>query len=347
MIFPKEEFNKASVKDALLNKGLLVDLFNKVDDDKLNIHSMVLLKSGSEVFHASAYKFDEDTRDEVYSVSKSFLSIAIGILRDMDLINLDDIVLYFFNKDIKSYLPEYQKLKVKHLLTMSVGQENDIFKDIKPNDNPFEMFFNQPLVNEPGTKFYYSNIASFVLSAIVTRITGKSLNGFLNEFLYTKIGIKKPEWRDFEGISLGATGLQVSSHDLSRFGILLLNDGCWNGEQIVSKEYLEEATKKHIETKDMEKKHETFGYGYLFWMNSYGDFRCTGYLGQYVFINKEYDLVFVVKANEVRNIAFLFEDYVLKAAKQGFRICDYSLRDFIRRFKINSQELIEEEKGNR
>jgi CubicO group peptidase (beta-lactamase class C family) len=347
MVFPKKEFNKASVKDASLNKGLLVDLFNQVDADKFNIHSMILLKSGSEVFHASAYEYDEDTKDEVYSVSKSFLSVAIGILKDRNLLNLDDFVLFFFEGDIKTYLPEYEKLKVKHLLSMRVGQENDIFREVTLNDNPFEMFFNQPMVNEPGSRFYYSNIASFILSAIVTKLTGKSLNDFLNDNLYKKIGMDQPEWRQRDGISLGATGLQVSSHDLARFGLLLLNDGNWDGEQIVSKEYLTLATKKHIETTDMDKPCERFGYGYQFWMNSFGDFRCTGYLGQYVIINKEFNLVFVMKSNDERSLVNLFENYILEAAKNGWKMCDYSLRDFTRRFKIHSHDLIEEEKENR
>ena len=346
MVFPKQEFNKASVKDANLNKGVLVDLFNKIDKDKLNIHSMVLLKSGSEVFHASAFEYTEDTRDEVYSVSKSFTSIAIGILCDMDLLHLDDIVLYFFKNEIKNYLPEYEKLKVKHLLSMTVGQEFDVFKELTPSDNPFEIFFNQPIAHEPGTKFYYSNIASFILSAIITNITGKSLNDFLNKYLYKKVGIEKPVWNQFENINYGATGLQISTHDMARFGLLLLNDGNWDGEQIVSKEYLSVATKKHIDTPDTEKECEKYGYGYQFWMNSIGDFRCTGYLGQYIFINKEFDLVFVVKAHDEKPLVSLFENFIVTSAKQGWKMCDYSLRDFTRRFKIHSHDLIEEEKEN-
>jgi CubicO group peptidase (beta-lactamase class C family) len=186
-----------------------------------------------------------------------------------------------------------------------------------------------------------------MLSAIVTKVTGKSLNDFLNEYLYRKIGIEKPVWDQVNGINFGATGLHISSHDMARFGLLLLNDGVWDGEQIVSKEYLDLATSKQIETTDNELPSDNNGYGYQFWLNSFGDFRCSGYLSQQIIINKEFDLVFVVKSNEERSLVHLFEDYILKAAQNGYKVCSYSLRDFTRRFKIHSQDLIEKEKENR
>lgn len=347
MVFPKQEFNKASVKDANLDKGQLVDLFNEIEKEKFNIHSLLLVRNGSRVFHAEAEGYTSDTRDEVYSVSKSFLSVAIGILIDKSLLNLEDYVLFFFKNDVKNYLPEYENLKVKHLLTMSVGQAEDAFSSLNPDSNVFEVFFNQALTSKPGETFMYNNFASFMLSAIVTKVTGKSTNDFLNEYVYNVIGMEKPVWHEVSGISLGATGLQVSSHDLARFGLLLLNDGFWDGQKVVSKNYLEAATSKQIDTSNQEKDYDQFGYGYQFWMNSFGDFRCTGYKSQHVVINKEFNLVFVCKANEERKILYLFENYVLKATKSGYKLNEFSLRDFTRRFKSHSHKLIELEKENK
>ncbi|MBN2540333.1 MAG: serine hydrolase, partial [Bacilli bacterium] len=192
----------------------------------------------------------------------------------------------------------------------------------------------------------YSNFCTLMLSAIVTKITGRSLNDFLNEYLYSVIGIEKPQWNQVHNISFGATGLQISANDMARFGLLLLNDGNWDGTQVVSKEYLDLATNVRIETQSIEFQYDydKYGYGYQFWMNSFGDFRCAGAWQQYIIINKEYNLVFVIKSYEERDVLSLFENYVLKAAKTGWNYCDYSLRDYTRRFKINSQEIIEKEK---
>lgn len=349
MVFPKQEFNKASVKDADINKGLLVDLFNKIDEEKMNIHSMVLLKDGSRVFRASAHEYDEDTRDEVFSISKSFLSVGIGILYDLKLITLEDYVLFFFSDDVKEYLPGYEKLKIKHFLSMSAGQEKDIFMELTPNDDVFTLFFNQPLAHEPGEVFKYNNFASLMLSAIVTKVTGRSLNDFLNEYLYQPIGIEKPNWDQVNNVSFGASGLHISANDMARFGLLLLNDGNWDGKQIVSKEYLDLATSLQIETKDMQypNDHDNYGYGYQFWLNRFGDYRCAGAFNQFIVINKEFNLVFAVKSYEDRSVLQLFEDYILPAAREGWNYCDYSLRDYTRRFKQNSVEIIENEKETR
>src|SRR5690606_32576858 len=123
-----------------INKGLLVDMFNKIEEEKYNIHSMMLLDEGSKVFEAYAHDFNPDSKNNVYSVSKSFLSVAIGILIDLKLMNLDNLVLFYFSEEVKDYLPEYEKLKVKHLLTMTVGQATDQFENLTPVDNPYEVF---------------------------------------------------------------------------------------------------------------------------------------------------------------------------------------------------------------
>ena len=346
MIFPKSEFNKASVKDADINKGLLADMFDEIDKEKINIHSMILLKDGSRVFRASAHDFTEDTPENVYSVSKSFTSVAIGMLQDMKLVNIEDNVLFYFAKEVDNYLPEYENLKVKHLLTMSSGQERDIFDELTPNDNPFEKFFNTPLKYKPGETFQYHNMSTFMLSAICTMVTGKSVNDFLNEYLYPIIGMEKPEWDQVNNISFGATGLRISANDMARFGLLLLNDGNWDGHQIVSKEYIQEATRKQIDTPDTEKA-DQFGYGYQFWINSFGNYRCAGWFRQYIIINKKWNLFFVTKAYEERQTLDLFETYILPAVEKGWNYVNYSLRDYIRKFKINSREVIEEEKEKR
>lgn len=347
MVFPKEEFSKASVKDADINKGLLVDLFNKIEDEKFNIHSMVLLKDGSRVFRASAFDYTEDTKENVWSISKSFTSVAIGILSDLKLLNIEDYVLFYFSGDVEDYNPGYEKLKIKHLLSMTVGQEKDAFHEATPNGNIYQLFFNQELVHEPGTQFFYNNGASFMLSAIVTKVTGKNLNDFLNEYLYQPIGMEKPEWSQVNGISFGCTGLQISTNDMARFGLLLLNDGTWDGKQIVSKEYLELATSLQIDTSNHGNPYDSYGYGYQFWLNSFGDFRCAGYYKQYIIINKEYNMVFAIKAWEERETLDLFEHFILKAAKTGWNYCDYSLRDYTRRFHLNSEEIIKKEKESR
>jgi len=337
MIFPKDDFNKKSCKEANINKGLLVDMFNKIEDELFDIHSMMLLHEGSKVFEAYAHDYFPETRSNVWSVSKSFTSVAIGILVDMNLLKLDNFVLFYFSDEIKDYLKEYESLKIRHLLTMTVGQGTDEFLNLTPASNPFEIFFNVPIVNEPGTVFMYNNFASFMLSAIVTKVTGKSMNDFLNEYLYKKIGMSKPTWDSVNDISFGSTGLNLNLQDMARFGHLILNDGLWEGEQIVSKEYLDDALDKHIPEPGT-----PLFYGYHFWISKF--VMAAGYLRQYVIIDKRYNIVFAMQAYEERDVLGLYTNYIVKAMEKGWEYCEYSLRDFIRKFRYNSIPLVEKEK---
>lgn len=340
MVFPKQEFNKISCKEANINKGLLIDMFEQIDKEKYNIHAMMLLHEGSKVFDAYAYGYDESVRENVYSVSKSFTSIAIGILIDLKLVNLEDYILFYFTEEVKDYLKGYEELKIKHLLTMSIGQSQDVFRNLTPDSEPFSTFFNVELSDKPGTKFMYNNFASFILSSIVTKVTGKSMNDFLNEYLYKHINVDKPNWDSINDYTFGCTGLHISVSDMARFGHLILNDGLWGEKQIVSKEYLEVASQEQIEVADS-KLH----YGYHFWIGE--DVMAAGMYKQYIIINKKYNLVFAIQAYEERDVLGLFYNFILKAMDKGWHYSDYSVRDYARKFSVNSKPIIEKEKEER
>lgn len=343
MNFPKEDFNKTSCKEAYVNKRHLMDMFDHIEQEKINIHQMILLHNGSKVFDVFA-KQDEDKKENVYSVSKSFTSIAIGILIDRGLINLEDYVLFYFVDDLKKYDPGYEKLKLKHLLTMTVGQASDRYYGLSDQHNPLEIFFNTPLAHEPGQAFLYSNFTSLILSIIVTKITGKTLNDFLDVELYQKIGLKDIYWKTFKEYSLGCTGLFLSVKDMARFGLLLLNDGMWDGRQIISKEYLKQATSRQVITKDESNPDDKDGYGYQFWMNECGDYKAAGLFNQLIIINKEFNLVFACIAYEERRLSTLFCDYILKGFKAGWKPTVLSLKDAKKRFILHSEDRLNEEK---
>lgn len=347
MVYPRKEFEKASCKDANLDKSSLIEMFQKIEKEKFNIHSMMLVHQGAKVFDCYAHDFGPEVKEEIYSASKSFTSIAIGILIDRDLIQLDQTVLSFFQNEVKNYQPGYELLTIRHLLTMSVGYESDILDSLNENDNLIEKFFQIPLVHKPGTTFLYSNYATLMLSEVITKVTGELLNDFLDRELFQKLEIDKPVWKGVQNINYGAWGLHISARDMAKFGLLLLNDGKWRDEQIVSKAYLDMATSFQISTQERDKPSDQFGYGFQFWVNGFGDYRATGWLNQHIIINKQHQLVFVMQAYEERDLVHLFTDYILKAKEQGWTYSNLSLRDFIRDFTHNSTPLVLSEKQTR
>jgi len=347
MVFPHKEFEKTSCKDANIDKGYLADMFDYIEKEKLNIHSMLLIKDGAKIFDAYAFDYVPNQREEIYSVSKSFTSIAVGICQDQGLLKVEDKVLPLFKNDITSHETGYEELTIKHLLTMSVGQENDVLSELPENENPYQVFFNAPLTNAPGTKFLYNNGATFILSAIVSKVTKMSLNDFLDKVLYSKLEINKPVWKGRGNVNFGAWGLELSTIDLAKFGLLLLDNGVWRDEVIVSKNFIDDATKAHISTIDNDTERDRYGYGYQFWMNDFGDYRAAGWKSQFIIVNKRFNTVFAIQAWEDRNIANLFSDYILPALEKGWLFDSVSLRDYIRRFHVSSEALILEEKKSK
>ncbi len=340
MVYPHKEFEKASCKDANIEKGYLADMFDYIEKEKFNIHSMLLIKDGTKVFDAYASGFEPFYNEEIYSVSKSFTSIAIGICQDKGYLKVNDKVLPIFKDELSEYLPGYDALTIKHLLTMSTGQDKDVSDSFKQGENPYQVFFNCPLTSEPGSTFMYNNGATFMLSAIVTKLTSLSVNEFLNKHVFSKIFIDKPIWDGFGNVSFGAYGLKLNTIDLAKFGLLLLKDGRWRDEQLVSKAYIDEATTKQIDTPNIDLKQDQFGYGYQFWMNEFGNYRAAGWKNQYIIINKQFSTVFVIQADEERSLLPLFSNYILPALEKGWTYDSVSLRDYVRRFHATSEAFI-------
>lgn len=347
MNFPRKEFEKASCKDANIEKGMLVDMFNKIEDDKLNLHALMLVKDGNKVFEAYAYGFGPTVRENVFSISKSFTSVAIGILSDRGLLSINDPLSKFFPEEVKKADPVYQQMTVKHLLTMSCGHKVDYLYGIQPDQNPIKLFFDGEIANAPGTKFMYNNLCTFMLSVIVTKLTHMSLLDFCDKEIFQPLEIDKPVWQSYGGYSMGATGLELNAIELAKFGHLLLNNGFWIDRQIVSKAYLDEATKSQISTEHVDNPKDRYGYGYQFWMNDFGDYRCAGMCKQYIVINKEYNTVFVTQAYEDRELLNLFTSYVYPGLTNGWVYESITLRNYIYRFYENSAEIIKAEKAKR
>jgi CubicO group peptidase (beta-lactamase class C family) len=348
MIFPRKEFEKASCKDANVEKGLIVDMFNKIDEDAWNLHAILLVKDGAKVFDTYAKGFGPDIPEETFSISKSFTSIAIGICQDLKLLKITDPILPFFQKELKGQPAEgYQHLKVEHLLMMAVGHDKDGIEEFKGGKNPYATFFGLPLAYEPGTHFFYDNLASYLLSAIVKKVSGQTVNDFLNVHLYPKLDMAKPQWEEVQGNSLGCAGLKMSAVDLAKFGLLLLNEGNWRGEQVVSKAYVQNATKYHISTSFVDNPRDRYGYGYQFWINDFEDYRAAGHYKQYILVNRQFNTVFVTQAYETREVLDLYSAYVLPALYKGWMSDNFTLRTYLQRFTDHSVKIIEAEKKAR
>ncbi len=253
----------------------------------------------------------------LWSVSKTFVSMAIGIARDEGLLRLEDRLAEYFPDECKDKDMGFAKMTIKHLLTMTTGHHQCPMDEVIRNNGPFDdikgLFFNQELVYEPGRRFTYNNGATYILSRIISMVSGVSLRDYLMPRLFEPLGIQDPKWEeDIHGITFGCSGLYLTANDLSKFGQLLLNKGMWKGNKLIPADYIDEATRPHADTSDYDPYFATAdhhqGYGYQIWMNRLpGTYRLDGMFGQYVVVMPEKDAVVTFVSKERINMTGILE----------------------------------------
>jgi CubicO group peptidase (beta-lactamase class C family) len=263
------------------------------------IHSLLVVRNGKLV--AEAYCRDKNERDTFHSIqsaTKSITSILVGIAIDKGLIDSVGQTVYHF-------IPEYfdndtrkREITLHHVLTMETGLDFD-------NDEHTEKLFNyggsslkyvlhKPLVFLPGTDWYYGDGNPQILSGVIQRVAGVSEEEFAVENLFGPLGITRYQWETHrDGLTFGAFGLWLRPRDMAKVGRLMVQDGVWDGEEIVSAEWISESTKEQT-------SHQTYGYYWYPWEEQ-GTFYASGHGGQLIYIVPEEHIVVVITADSYSN----------------------------------------------
>lgn len=301
-----------------MDKSLLNQFRLTAHEKQLGIYGIkVENNSGESISH----RWRSDDFVCLYSGSKTFTSIALGICIDEGRCTLDDKVLDFFPEyqDIASFGSE--KISIRDLLHMASGKLafwfGELDSELETTDWA-ELFFKVPVTKEPGTFFCYSNACTYMVGRIIEKLSGQNVRDFLVPRLFTPLGIFNPQWHMCpQGHTMAATGLFLTTDQFSRLGKLLLNKGMYEGKQIVSESYVKQATLDMLDIKynapgDLE---SSSGYGYQLWKCSYADaYRADGMYGQFCIVIPSKELIVTITAHNERNandiIRAVFEDIV-------------------------------------
>lgn len=263
------------------------------------LHSFMLLRHGQVVAEGWWDPYAAETPHELYSLSKSFTSSAVGLAIAEGLLSLDDTVISFFDKEVLPAEPSanLQAMRIRDLLAMNSGHQNDTIGSFFAGDDGqwSRAFLNLEVEHKPGTHFVYNTGATYIVSAILQKVTGEKLIDYLRPRLFDKLGIKDPQWQESpEGINVGGWGLDITTEDIARFGQLYLQKGQWNGEQILSEEWVEMATARQTSNGSNPQSDWEQGYGYQFWLCRQGIYRGDGAFGQYCIVMPEQDAVLAI-----------------------------------------------------
>ena len=286
-----------------VNADAVYNYVKESSENGIYIRAMQIVKGKEPMLRMAFEPYDFEAPMHLYSLSKSFTSIAVGICVDEGLLSPDTKMCELFADKMPNEMTDaLREVKLHDLLSMQSGHTACVLDQIRWLDDPVKGFFAIPTVHKPGTVFAYSTAATCMCAAAVERVTGKKLVDFLDERLFQKLGIEKPIWRESKsGQTLGGTGLELSSDSITKFGVMLKNKGTYNGERIVSEEYIALATKRHSIDLNNGSPDWTAGYGYQFWINGREGYRGDGAFGQLCMVFPASDTVVTV-LGEVGNM---------------------------------------------
>jgi CubicO group peptidase (beta-lactamase class C family) len=296
-----------------MNNDIFVDLIDQSLRENLHIRNVAIAKDGIEIAN---HNFKEDQTIQLWSVSKSITSLAIGIAIGEGYLKLDDDISKFLEDKYQEY-KHFTNITIRDLLSMVSGHARCPIERAmeceKQITDIVRMFYEEEFVYIPGQHFVYDNTCVYMLSYILTMATGTTLEEYCEKHLFIPLDISNAKWdSDENGISLGFIGLHLNIHDLVKIGIMLLNHGVYKGRIIVPSDYVIQATRKQVSTKHFDTFFATEdhkqGYGYLFWINSYhNSYRMDGMYGQYVVMLPDKNSVVAYLSEEPEKMTNILE----------------------------------------
>lgn len=324
----------ASMKRAKASSSLKMAMESYLDAAKqkmLNIQSVMVIQHGK-VRYEKWLNGGEAAKPHVLnSVSKTFTSAAVGLAIEEGLLSLDDRLVSFFSDELPVLPSEnLKKVTIHNLLTMNCGHDSEPRRN--GEDSWVKTFLSWPVEHEPGSYYCYNSMGTYILSAIVQKVTGQKVVDYLQTRLFDPLGIDAPHWDESpQGINCGGWGLYLKTEDLGKMGQLLLQKGKWKGKQVLPKWYVTEAIKAQVPCQPagiradrvaesgLTKENSDWvqGYGYQVWRCRHNAFRADGAGGQYIIVIPEKDAV-VINTADLRDMQAelnLVWDYILPALK--------------------------------
>jgi CubicO group peptidase (beta-lactamase class C family) len=270
-----------------------------VEQNIQSLHSFMLLRHGAVIAEGWWHPYRPEAPHVLFSLSKSFTSTAVGLAVDEGLLSVEDPLLKFFPEEAPQKISSnLTTLQVRHLLSMSTGHHEDTTEAIMRARDPIRAFLSLPVEHEPGTYFVYNSGASFMLAAIVQKLTGQTLIEYLTPRLFEPLGIAGATWDSHpNGVNFGGWGLNIKTEDIARFGQLYLQKGQWQGQQLIPEAWVETATSKQVSNDREENPDWKQGYGYQFWRcRPQGIYRGDGAFGQFCIVMPAQDVVLAITA---------------------------------------------------
>lgn len=311
-----------------VNPAGISDYFAAVKESGQELHSLMVLRHGKVVAEKWFEGHGPAIPHVMHSVSKTWTSTAVGFAVQEGLLKVSDKVIKYFPEDVPAKVtPWLADLEIRDLLTMSVGHATEpSLNRSEPELSWEKVFLAHPIDFEPGTKYLYNSMATYMVAAILQKVTGQTVLDYLYPRLLRPLGVTGAFWETSpSGVNCGGWGLHIKTEDMAKLGQFYLQKGEWNGKQLLNQAWFEEATRAHItqppqwfpKDGDASQSDWVQGYGYQVWRCRHNAFRADGAVGQFIIVIPEKDAVVVTTANiqDMQGEINLIWDHLLPAMR--------------------------------
>ena len=292
-------FQSAAPEKMGVRSEGIVRFLDEMKEKRLHMHDMMILRRGTLIAEASFAPWSGDNLHMLFSLSKSFTSTAVGFAVQDGLLRVTDRLVDFFPELLPAEPCEnMKKMTIKHMLTMNTGHGEEPHRS---GDSWERAFLRSYVEFEPGTHFMYNTFATYMLAAVVQKVTGKKLLDYLREKLMDPLGMSPDIWFEESptGVATGGYGLNVRVEDIAKLGQFYLQKGKWDGKQLLNGDWIRDAATPWSDNRNHggEQSDWGSGYGYQFWMcKPEHVFRGDGAFGQYCVILPDQEMVIAINS---------------------------------------------------
>lgn len=286
-----------------ISASCIMDALREIDTRGISMHSFLFCKDNCLVAEGYYAPVKKNDLHRMFSVTKSFVSIAIGFLQEEGRLSLDDSIVKFFPEYVPNTSEAHPWLlatTIRDMLSMRSCHASTTYDKFSSKTDWVKSFFTVAPTHKPGTVFHYDTSSSHTLCALVEKLTGMKMLDYLRNKVLNEIGFSKEAYclTDGFGVSMGGSGLMATSRDLMLFALLILNNGKLNGKQYISADYIKESTSFQTATcVTGPVPSESQGYGLQFWIGEHNSIVCYGMGGQLAILLPEYNTAIVTTAD--------------------------------------------------
>ena len=296
--WPTQGWRTSTPEEQGFDSGKLAAGLQALHESKVNIDSLLIIRNGYVMLDAYFYPYDSTIPHKLASVTKSVMTTLIGIAADQGKLQLDQPMVSFFpDRTIANLDTQKEHITVRHLASMMNGFTSGCLAGDEPTLNAMrsnpdwvQAALDRKMVQEPGTSFCYDSPGMHLLSAILQKATGMTALDFARQNLFEPLGIREVFWEsDPQGYTHGWGDLYLTPRDAAKIGYLWLNNGAWEGKQIVSAAWVADSVKVHSNG-----GMDDYGYG---WWVSEDSYYAMGRGGQNIKVYPSYNAIVITTAN--------------------------------------------------